>query len=154
MKNVNSFAVLTICFLLTLPSCTKQRYENALAVGAVTADSQRAYFSSFGPELDLVAPGVAIYSTIPGGGYSYRSGTSMATPHISAVAALLARMPQYGTAQLIRDALVNTARVLTPVDNTDLYGYGLVQARDAIEWNPDGATNACHLAYLPSVETR
>lgn len=130
------------------------RYENALAVGAVTADSQRAYFSSFGPELDLVAPGVAIYSTIPGGGYSYRSGTSMATPHISAVAALLARMPQYGTAQLIRDALVNTARVLTPVDNTDLYGYGLVQARDAIEWNPDGATNACHLAYLPSIETR
>ncbi len=130
------------------------RYDSALAVGAVTADRQRAYFSSYGPELDLVAPGVAIYSTIPGGGYSYRSGTSMATPHIAAVAALLARMPQYGTARLIRDALVNTALILTPVDNTDFFGYGLVQARAALDWDPDGTVSICHLAYLPSIENR
>ncbi|MBL8094380.1 MAG: S8 family serine peptidase [Anaerolineales bacterium] len=130
------------------------RYETALAVGAVTSDNQRAYFSSYGPELDLVAPGVAIYATVPGGGYAYRSGTSMATPHISGVAALLARMPQYGSARLMRDALIHTARVLTPVDNTDFFGFGLVQARDALDWNPEGAPGACYAAFLPSIESR
>lgn len=130
------------------------RYDTTLAVGAVTPDNERAYFSSYGPELDLVAPGVAIYSTVPGGGYSYRSGTSMATPHIAAVAAMLARLPQYGSARQIRDALINTALILTPDDNTDLFGYGLVQARDALDWDPEGSVSVCHLAYLPSIETR
>lgn len=130
------------------------RYDTALAVGAVTPDNERAYFSSFGPELDLMAPGVAIYSTVPGGNYSYRSGTSMAAPHIAAVAALLARMPQYNTASLIRDALVNTALVVAPDESSDLYGYGLVQARDALDWDPNGEVATCHLAYLPSIGNR
>ncbi len=130
------------------------RYDTALAVGAVTSGNERAYFSSYGPELDLMAPGVAIYSTVPGGNYSYRSGTSMAAPHIAAVAAMLARLPQYATASSIRDALINTALVVTPDESSDQYGYGLVQARDAIGWDPDGTVAACHLAYLPSIGNR
>ena len=63
-------------------------------------------------------------------------------------------MPQYGTARLIRDALVNTALILTPIDNTDFFGYGLVQARAALDWDPDGTASVCHLAYLPSIENR
>jgi len=130
------------------------RYTTALAVGAVTASNERAYFSTYGPELDLVAPGVAIYATAPGGGYAYRSGTSMATPHVSGVAALLARMPQYGTARLISDALLNTALVVSPIDNTDFFGYGLVQARDALDWNPLGSVGVCHVVNLPAIVQR
>jgi hypothetical protein len=78
----------------------------------------------------------------------------MAAPHIAAVAALLARMPQYSTANLIRDALVNTALVVAPDESSDLYGYGLVQARDALDWDPDGEVATCQLAYLPSIGNR
>ena len=46
------------------------------------------------------------------------------------------------------------ALVVAPDESSDQYGYGLVQARDAIDWNPDGAVAACHLAYLPSIRNR
>ena len=78
----------------------------------------------------------------------------MATPHVSGVAALLARMPQYGTARLISDALLNTALVVSPIDNTDFFGYGLVQARDALDWNPLGSVGVCHVVNLPAIVQR
>ncbi len=61
--------------------------KKAIVVGAVDQYGQRAYFSNYGSALDVVAPGVDIVSTVPGG-YRADSGTSMAAPHISAVAAM------------------------------------------------------------------
>ncbi len=61
----------------------------AFGIGALDASNHRASWSNFGPELDFSAPGVSINSTMPGGGYGTKSGTSMATPHAVGVAALI-----------------------------------------------------------------
>lgn len=61
--------------------------KKAIVVGAVDQYNRRAYFSNYGKALDVVAPGVNIISTVPGG-YKSESGTSMAAPHISAAAAM------------------------------------------------------------------
>ncbi|QYR20792.1 S8 family peptidase [Paenibacillus sp. sptzw28] len=64
-------------------------YNEVVSVGAADTWGHVAPFSSSNDQVDLVAPGVAVKSTIPGGGYALYSGTSMATPHVSAAAALI-----------------------------------------------------------------
>jgi subtilisin family serine protease len=66
------------------------RTANSVSVAAVTSGGSLSSFSNFGSSsVDLAAPGSSIYSTLPGGRYGNRSGTSMATPHVTGVAGLL-----------------------------------------------------------------
>ncbi|OLF18900.1 hypothetical protein BU204_03295 [Actinophytocola xanthii] len=87
----------------------------ALAVGAVDLDGAVASFSSRGPGLDRVvkpeitAPGVDITAAAPGGGHATASGTSMATPHVTGAAALLAERNPGWTGQRLRAALTGSA---------------------------------------------
>lgn len=64
-------------------------YTPIIAVGAINSDGYRSSFSNYGDWVDIAAPGSNIYSTYPGNQYGYMSGTSMACPHVSGVAALV-----------------------------------------------------------------
>jgi hypothetical protein len=64
-------------------------YSGAMAVASTTNQDKKSSFSNFGSWIDLAAPGSDIASTITNNGYAYMSGTSMACPHVSGVAALL-----------------------------------------------------------------
>jgi subtilisin family serine protease len=57
-------------------------YPEVIAVSAIDQNKSIASFSNRGPEIDLAAPGVNIYSTYKGTGFATLSGTSMATPHV------------------------------------------------------------------------
>jgi len=67
--------------------CYPVAYDSVVAVGAVYPNDTRWEWSNFGPGLEFVSPGFDIYSTHLNEGYALMSGTSMAVPHITAVAA-------------------------------------------------------------------
>ena len=99
------------------------KYESVIAVGAVNNNSQRASFSATGPALELTAPGVSIYSTIPGSRYALASGTSMAAPHVAGAAALIwSKNPDFTNAQ-VRKALREGA---VQAGSTYQYGHGII----------------------------
>jgi thermitase len=64
-------------------------YSNCVAVAASDCNDSVASWSSQGDWVDVAAPGVDIYSTLPGNKYGYKSGTSMAAAYVSGVAGLL-----------------------------------------------------------------
>jgi len=107
------------------------RYDSVIAVAAIDKHNRRASFSSTGPEVELAAPGVRIYSTYPGDRYSIKSGTSMACPHVTGTAALVwYAHPEYNNTQL-RERLHDTAEDLGPEGKDNEYGYGMVNAGEA-----------------------
>ncbi len=87
---------------------------NIVSVAAIDANGNLASFSNFGvTTVDLAAPGVGIVSTTPNNTYSSFSGTSMATPHVSGVAALvLAREPGLSLTEL-KNRLITTVKPLS-----------------------------------------
>ena len=101
----------------------------------------RAEFSNYGNTIDFAAPGDQIYSTVPllfyPSGYAVADGTSMATPHVSGIAALIKSVhPELSGAQVIdlmkKQAAANYGRLNAPIDGREYRGYGFLDALDAV----------------------
>ena len=108
------------------------RCPSYMAVSAVDCRGRRASFSSYGPQVEITAPGVNVWSTYPATGYRQLSGTSMAAPHVSGVAALVKRRHPTWSGDRIRVYLWRTARDLGRPGRDWFFGYGLVNAYRAV----------------------
>ena len=121
--------------------------ERLLTVGSIGKTGYRSWSSGYGSELDIVAPGENILSTMPEDIVDYKSGTSMAAPHVSGVAALvIAENPELPREEVVR-LIQHTAQKISPGEayvylpknymfleetwNQEV-GYGLVDATAAV----------------------
>ena len=116
-------------------------YDIAFSVGAIDSDERIASFSSRGPSLwggflkpEVVAPGVNIRSSIAGGGYEGGwNGTSMATPHVAGLAALMLEAAQHSlTITETASVIIETARDLGVTGPDNNYGHGRIDAYQAV----------------------
>jgi hypothetical protein len=123
------------------------KYSSVIAVGAVNDKNVRVSNSATGSELEVMAPGYNIFSTIPANidlidgvrdGYSYMTGTSMATPYVSGVLALYKEQYPYYSNQQLRELLTTSAKDLGTVGRDSLYGFGLAQINEVSNELPDG----------------
>lgn len=107
-------------------------YASVVAVGATDSSDRRPTFSSTGPKVELAAPGNSIYSTLPSSNYGTLSGTSMASPHVVGTAALVwASSPTMKNID-VRQKLDTTAIDLGVAGRDNEFGYGLVDAKNAV----------------------
>jgi len=132
-------------------------HPSVIAVGAVDARKERAPYSNYGPRIDVVAPGGNINRDDDGDGkpdgvlqqtfnprtakdqgryddfaYFFVDGTSQATPHVSAMAALLVRQGITDPAA-VKASITSTAEDLGPPGKDDIFGYGLIRPTVALK---------------------
>jgi hypothetical protein len=106
---------------------------NVISVAASGKNDRLASFSNYGAQtVDLAAPGVSILSTVPGGGYETKSGTSMATPHVAGVAGLIATLYPNMTPDEIKTRILANVDVLPTLAGKVLTG-GRLNAARALE---------------------
>ncbi len=133
------------------------RYNTVMAVGAISHDDAYPTFSTRGPELELCAPGVNVLSTVVTSSYDSVnwSGTSMATPHVSGVAALVKALNPALTNAQIRAILDSTATDIWYLGHDDTTGYGKVnpswalKVADGIKPDPDSLPGGRHYFQTP-----
>ncbi len=151
------------------PSYPAAYNDYVIAVGATRYDETRSYYSNTGNYIDMVAPGGDLNIDQNGDGYIdgvlqqtfnpntkntrdfgywFFQGTSMASPHVAGVAALVIANKNATTPDEVRAALETTAEDKGAIGRDDAYGHGLVDARAALDWisGPEctaGATMDC-----------
>ncbi len=118
-------------------------HDDALVVGAISSSGNRTNFSGYGNDLDIVAPGKGILSTIQNQGTASLSGTSMAAPHVAGVAALILSVNPNLNVQEVNTIIEETAQKVGDYSYTNTVnkpngdwnkqmGYGLVNAYQAV----------------------
>jgi thermitase len=122
-------------------------YPQVIAVAAIDQNGLRAGFSNFGGNVDVCAPGVNVYSSLPEATYGFLDGTSMAAPHVTGLAALAWSVAPELTNHQVRQIIEDTCVSVDPLNTAfaGLLGRGRVNALRAVELAQFTA------AYVPSV---
>ncbi|MCC7406144.1 MAG: S8 family serine peptidase [Bdellovibrionales bacterium] len=109
------------------------KIDNIIAVGSMNSKGGLSGFSNYGAQsVHVVAPGSDIYSTVPGGGYGYKSGTSMAAPHVTGVVALMFASNPTRSPKEIREAMIRSCVTHSSLNRRSVCG-GYVDAAKAIK---------------------
>ena len=119
-------------------------YQSVIAVGNTDAHDEIADWSTTGNHMSVCAPGVEIYSTMPGGGYDYIDGTSMSCPFVAGAAALILSHNPGMSPEAVKTQLEDTAVDLGSPGFDSTYGHGrvdLAAALGAPEANKYGAVD-------------
>jgi subtilisin family serine protease len=122
------------------PTISPANCDNTFGVGASDQKGHHASFSSYGDFVDIAAPGVEVWSTVPPLtsltssylGYAAYQGTSMASPFVAAAAAVLKGLHPDWTPEQIQDRLTSTATAGGPRGRDDLFGAGILDLYKAV----------------------
>lgn len=109
-------------------------YSAVMSVAAVNSSKARASFSQYNSQVEISGPGVSVNSTYKNKTYSSLSGTSMASPHVAGVAALVWSQHRNCSAAKIRAALNATAEDRGTAGRDTQYGWGIVRAKAAVDY--------------------
>ncbi|NBD22837.1 S8 family peptidase [Paenibacillus glycinis] len=107
-------------------------YPEVLAVASTNADGTRSPFSNYGDYIDVAAPGMTIASTYPGSQYAALSGTSMASPHVAALAGLIRSINPGLTNDEVMDIIRKSAKDLGDKGKDKYFGYGQIDIDRAL----------------------
>ncbi|MHA2233376.1 MAG: S8 family peptidase, partial [Candidatus Hodarchaeales archaeon] len=108
------------------------RIDGILSIGATSRDLKKASFSSYGAQLDLVAPGEGITSCTQNLGYKVASGTSYAVPLVTSTIALMKSANSTLSREEIENMLKETAVDLGSPGKDNEFGYGLLDSENAV----------------------
>lgn len=122
--NVHNFGSIDVAYPARFPNC--------IAVTAIDSVCAFSEISNFGDEVDVCAPGDTILSTWLNNGFRFLSGTSMAAPHVSGLAALVMSYAPELSNQEVRDIIENTADDLGPQGWDSEFGMGRINAYAAL----------------------
>lgn len=141
------------------PPSFPARWPETIAVGATNNLDERWSSSNYGPQIDLAAPGVSVLSLSSAGGTTIKTGTSMATPHVTGVVALMRSVYPAISAEQIRAVLQSSADDINAPGFDNFTGWGRLNAFGAVQGaidlipmpgdvNGDGVVNGADLALV------
>ncbi|SFS85733.1 S8 family peptidase [Paenibacillus sp. BC26] len=108
-------------------------YPEVFAVASTNSDGTRSTFSNYGDYIDVAAPGFSIASTYPGSQYAALSGTSMASPHVAALAGLIRSINPDLTNVEVMDIMRKSAKDLGNKGKDKYFGYGQIDVVNALK---------------------
>lgn len=107
-------------------------FPQVISVSATSENDSIAYYSNYGPSIDISAPGSNVWSTVPGSKYSTMSGTSMAAPVVSGAAALILGEMPFLTNDQVKTQLFQSTDDLGVAGKDIYYGSGRVNTEKAV----------------------
>lgn len=117
IDNLRSFRIATVIAsgndgytdAVSAPSCI----STAITVGSTTSADAKSWFSNHSTLVELMAPGSSINSSLPGGGFGLKSGTSMATPHVAGAWAVMRQVNNWATVPTVLSHLQGSGKPVT-----------------------------------------